>query len=381
MSQPKVELNLWHSQGYTQAFWQSLVDEFTEKQPDIQIQVSVIPWKTLNPSLTQSVMAGDAPEMVMFQSDNLGIKDIFKLSAVPNNWLANSLLPEMEFFIKRQGKAYGIPLTHGNHLVLYYNKQIIKQPAMDWQQLTQQAKTLAKQYQFMAFDYYSAYGFVSFLNAFYSDFAVNNNLNLNSPHTIAALEFFKESTQNGVFDPECGFICARESFLTGKYAYAINGDWEYARMSAELGDDLGVALLPTVAGKRIVSMKSALLLVFPNQSIASSKQQALFKFSQFLQSKTVADRVYHKTQSMPTHSAAMQDLIKQGGQNFQWFIEQLRQSKAMPSSTEMASVWDSIEKGLELYITGELSAEQAAKYMQRRALREKQKIKSRNDSE
>ncbi|KMT64141.1 extracellular solute-binding protein [Catenovulum maritimum] len=378
----KTELRLWHSQGYTKSFWQAIADDFSQQHPDIKIQISIIPWKSLNPSLSQAVFSNKAPEMVLFQSDNLGIKNIFKLSSVPSSLLSDSLLPELDFFVYQNGVPYGIPLTHGNHLVLYYNKRIVEKPAASWQELTEQSKMLDKQYKFLAFDYYSAYGFVSFLNAFDPKFAISNNLSLDTPEMIKTLEFFKKNTDNRVFDINCGYICAREAFLTGEYAYAINGDWEYSRIYQELGDDLGVALLPSISGKPIVSMKSALLLVFPNQSLTSNKRDALIKFSEYVQSKAVAKRVYHETQSMPTHSEAMQDLVENGGNNFKWFIQQLKMSKPMPSSSEMASVWDSIEKGLELYITGELSAENAAKYMNKKAQYEKRKItaKAKNDN-
>jgi len=315
--------------------------------------------------------------MVLLQSDLLGLKSLFKLSQIPTTWLTDTTSSEMDFFIRDQGAYYGIPISYGNHMLLYYNKNIVHQVAGSWQALKEQASTLPDEVNILGINYRSAYTFVTFWHAFGDRLVHNDQINLNNKSTIDTLNFFQENTANHIFNPLCDYSCVSGAFFAGKYAYAINGDWEFENAKSELGDALGIAQLPSINGKAMRSMKSALVLAFPGHEMAPKKRRGLEKFSHFIQSPEFAKNVFHQLHAMPANKDIKDALVARADTSYQTLIEQLKHSRPMPPSAAMVSAWDSIAKGFRLFLDGHGSAEDIARYMQGGADYERTKVLNR----
>ncbi len=142
-------------------------------------------------------------------------------------------------------------------------------------------------------------------------------------------------------------------------------------------NDLGVALLPSIDGNPVVSMKSSLVLAFPNQSLSSEKQAALRKFSQYIQSEAFLRKVHKGIHSLPANEKIKNKILSHSNKNYRVLVQQLQKSKPMPSSILMVSSWDAISQGLGIFLDEGVEAKTAAGFMQRSAAYEKRRILSR----
>ncbi|WP_157964601.1 sugar ABC transporter substrate-binding protein [Algibacillus agarilyticus] len=360
-----VVLNLWHGQGHHEAFWQHTITEFMQANPDVVINVDVLTRKALNPALTEAVLANQAPDMVLFQSDNLGLHSLFKLSVIPTDWVAATIPKSLRIFTSYQQKLLGIPLYYGNHMLLYYNKKWVSKPITHWHQLKQ--ISLPDGVKPLGVNYRSSYTFVTFLLAFGGMPAVDKKITLNTEATIQTLLFFKQNLQQGIFNQACHYQCVSRDFFADKYAYAINGDWEYVNASRVMQNNLGIALLPSLNKAPMASFKSALVLAFPGYAAAGQKKEALKRFSMHLQSQRFAKKVYPATHSMPAHITVQKQLINNESDNFKVLAQQLELSIAMQPTVALVASWDSIRRGFTMFLDDKLNAEEAAAYMQRGA--------------
>lgn len=373
-----TRLTLWHGQGANEAFWQSAVDDFNRITPGVFVEVSSISRKELNSTLTFAVMNNESPDMVLLQSDLLGLKSLFKIAPVPEHWLASSVPQEVRNFVILDNTLYGIPISYGNHMVLFYNKKLVTTPATSWDELLEQRLSLPTGVEILAINYRSSYSFVTFWHAFGDELIVDGRINLKNSGTVDALNFYRNIASSKMLDATCDYSCVTEDFYAGRYAYAINGDWGYENAKQKLGDDLGVAQLPALAGKRLMAMKSSLVLAFPNDALRSEARSRSVKlFSDYIQSRAFATRIYQELHTLPAHSEVIQLLRQKDDPAFQALLKQLDNSIPMPTSVAMITAWDSIRKGFKMFIEEHISAETAAAYMQKKADYEREKVQQR----
>ncbi len=371
-------LTLWHSQGANERFWQEAAYEFGKANPDIRVELSLLPRKELNSTLTFSVLTNESPDMVLLQSDLLGLQSLFNLDEVPKAWVKETVPEDNLNYVKLDGKLYGIPISYGNHLVLYYNKAIIKKPAKTWEELKDQAKQLPEGVMPLAINYRSSYTFMAFWHVFGDQVVVNERANLKTQSTVDALTFYKDIARKRIVNKSCTYACVTTDFYTGKFAYAMNGDWDYVNAKRELGENLGIALLPTIKGKQLASLKSTLVLSFPNGSTVSPKYKQLREFASFVQSKSFLRSINVKLNRQPSHIELKKELSESEDQEYLALLHQLDLSIPMPTSVAMITAWDSIHKGFRLFIDDGVSPESATAYMQKKADYELKKVLARS---
>ncbi len=167
------------------------------------------------------------------------------------------------------GKTYGLPIG-ANTLALYYNKDILSKAGVDvssikdWKTLTAAlAKVKSAGYGGITFAAIGTEeGSFQFLPWFWG--AGANLKKLDSPQAIAALTLWKDWVDKG-YAPNSVLTNSQnttwEQFLTGKYAFGLNGTWQVdsaAKASFKTGvieipaENGGVAEAPT-GGEFIVT--------------------------------------------------------------------------------------------------------------------------------
>ena len=72
----------------------------------------------------------------------------------------------------------------------------------------------------------------------------------------------------------------------------------------------------------------------------------------------------------PVNIAIMTKILANANSDFKFSYKQFLQSINLPASTSVPAIWSSIYKGFQLYMDGDLSAEDAAKHMQKSVERE-----------
>ncbi|MFD2098003.1 extracellular solute-binding protein [Corallincola platygyrae] len=361
-----TQLTIWHQKEAARDWLVELCKVY-EQKTGVKINVGYLPTGELKTSLVRSVIDGDAPDMAWVPSDFIGDYQKLEFSVIPPELITATSATNHLQTVTYDNQHYGIPLTGGNHLLLYYNKKYVEKPATSWEELVNQADQLkAKGVKPIGWKYSESYWFVAFIPPF-GGFPVENNLlTLNTPSMQETLTFYRDMTTSPLqVDASCDYDCSFARFNNGEFAYTINGDWAYTDIAKALGEDFGVALLPSLNGKPIQSMYATMSLVFPNQSLSGEKRKALIDFANYMQSFEIQQRLFSEISSFPVHEQVVAALENSADPALKVFLTQMQKSKGAPPTPAMSAAWIGIRKGFDLYMSGHASPEEATALMQR----------------
>ena len=365
------ELTLWHDKYQAKPLYEKISKSF-EMTTGVKLSTHYIPTSDLKRATLKSSRSGTAPDILIAPSDFIGNRSTFKLSVVPEA-LSRASLPLATASVTDDGKQFGIPLLFGNHLLLYYNKQLVSEPAKQWDQLIAQ-KTIveSKGVSLISWKSGEMYWVIPFLTAFGGKPIDGNNVNFNNTKIQQGLEFYREQTKLAGIDAGCDYSCVHQDFIDRKYAYSINGDWAYKRYSEELGKDFGVALLPEVNGQPMHSFYSSIALMFPNHSLTSEKQDTINEFIQYIRNNENQLLLYQYVGMMPATTAAYNLVANEIGDNpnFKAMLAQLNHSILMPPNQAMAAAWLGMSKGVSVFMRGKADSDKAVQLMQKHTMRE-----------
>lgn len=327
----------------------------------------------LKPELLAMELA-ELPDAIIMPADHVGIHHYVKYSPVEPSLFAAKLPERVWGSALSDGHFYGVPLIQGNHLMLYYNKGLIAEPARDWQVMAaQKAELEAKGLIAIAWNYNEPYYFLPFLGAFGGWPLSDGKVELNTPAMVNALEFYYKIKDLRLQD--CLSACARTLFKTGKLAYMISGVWDGIGFHQALGDNLGLAPIPAAGDKKIRPPFSTHLIAFPNNSLTGKQRAALIQLVNYLQSPAIQRRLWDQTGAIPVELGAF-DYAQQNAKGYlKQALALMVDTKAVPADQSMSVLWDALGRGLTRHRTGLADAPAAAAYMQSLAERHVRSIK------
>ena len=135
----------------------------------------------------------------------------------------------------------------------------------------------------------------------------------------------------------------RSLFNTGDVAMDITGPWELAGYKAALGDNLGIAPIPTVNGKPAVTFSG--IKIFAVNSFTKYPNAAKL-YANFASSKEAQLMLNKLVGSVPTNNEALLDPQIENDPFVSGFALQAKSSQPMPSIPEMGNVWSPVNAAL-----------------------------------
>lgn len=280
---PKVKLVMWTKENIDDMkTWgiPKIFDDWAAKNaPGSTLELVNKDVEALRTEFQAAALAGSgAPDLLWTVSDHVGPFTAAGLIQPVDSIVDTKLFVPVTINVaKVKDKVYGIPLTAGNHLMLFYNKSLVKEAPATFADLVKVAQQLqkdnAKVDKFAPFAYNQQESFWVFPVA----------------HAFKATEF-KEDGKTPALDTdgwaktyqllydlkfkdkiepsECDYNCADGGFKDGTVAMVLNGDWAlggdkgYIKL---LGDKLGIAPWPAVEGGTVPSpFVAGTYIMFPN---------------------------------------------------------------------------------------------------------------------
>ncbi len=354
----------WHNQdSFQKKILQELVDQFSKKN---KVKIVLESGVDLEPALFTQIEANKAPDIVMAPSNFVSLKSKIELSQIPAAFDVAALSKRALETVTVDGKLFGIPILSGNHLLLFYNKKLIADPAKSWQQLiTQKKEKFPGSQPIVAFDLGSAYNYFSFFLSFGGYPLKNSKINLDGEACRKALGMYKTLISNRIVPSECGYTCVTEKFYRGDFPYAINGDWDFEESEKALGRDFSVARLPAFEkNKKMLSFRATHAMFFPNDSLKKSSGPLVLKLAKHLVSKESQIYWMEQGRRIPTFQGLEGKRIKT---DLKVVNEQLKFTKSIPLSNKMDIVWRSVSKGLRFYLQGLKNETETCQFMQKMA--------------
>lgn len=307
------------------------------------------------------------PDLLISSSDLLGQYQKIQASALPPRLLAplEQQQPELLDALRASnGRVYGLPLTRGNHLVLYYNRRFIDQPANDWNSLVAQRSSVPENISLVGWSTLDMYWLIPITSAFGPLPADGSSINFRPQASGQAFEFVWNLVNSDLLDGECNYECNLERFLRGEMAYHINGVWELENFRQALAGQLGVAPLPKLNNHPMRSYYSTSVIILPHQSLTGDHQRAIEKFIRYTYTTAFQNTIARSISNFPLlHTADLNPGNSSRDPLQKTVVSSLDNSLPMPHRREMMLMWEAMLKGYARFGSGAFSTEEICELM------------------
>ncbi|RJF34337.1 sugar ABC transporter substrate-binding protein [Pseudoalteromonas gelatinilytica] len=334
------------------------------EQSGLTVNSVLVDQKALKVRLVQNTSTSTSTDVVIVPADHLGLDKYANYSVIPDSLIADTTDKRTLETAKLNSKLLGIPIIQGNHLLLFYNKQFVKEPIENWQDIYRIQSSLPEKVKLVTWSFMEMYWFIPFLSAFNGDLIVDNHVQLNTPAMQSALKFVWDLNKQNLVDRQCDYTCSNNAFKAQQAAFTIDGAWALKTYEQALGDNLAVQQLPKLNGEYMQPYYSTFVLAFPNDGLNGVNKDNLIKFAKLVQAEKFQTMIWQKLQDIPVNTEVLNSLKSQQGTELATLIEAMQFTKAMPSTASMIIVWEVLNKGFIRYGSGALTAEQAGLFMQ-----------------
>ncbi|MEJ6498545.1 sugar ABC transporter substrate-binding protein [Pseudoalteromonas lipolytica] len=334
------------------------------EQSGLTVNSVLVDQKALKVRLVQNTSTSTSTDVVIVPADHLGLDKYANYSVIPDSLIADTTDKRTLETAKLNNTLLGIPIIQGNHLLLFYNKQFVKEPIENWQDIYRIQSSLPEKVKLVTWSFMEMYWFIPFLSAFNGDLIVDNHVQLNTPAMQSALKFVWDLNKQNLVDRQCDYTCSNNAFKAQQAAFTIDGAWALKTYEEALGDNLSVQQLPKLNGEYMQPYYSTFVLAFPNDGLNGVNKDNLIKFAKLVQAEKFQTMIWQKLQDIPVNTEVLNSLKSQQGTELATLIEAMQFTKAMPSTVSMIIVWEVLNKGFIRYGSGALTAEQAGLFMQ-----------------
>ena len=319
-------------------------------------------------------IAGNPPDIMLSPSDKAGVYCI-----------SGFILPVDGLFdlgrynkagidaITLDGKTWGVPMTNGNHLMLFYNKRMVKSPpeTMDDVHAFCEARTKA-----LSLDHCWAihlgepFWLMPWLGA-YGGWPIDGRTpTLDTQAMRDALALMRDLKDvRKEIPPECDYNCMDVLFKERKVAFIVNGDWAIAVYQKVLGDELGAARIPRLSrgGPWPTPMVSGVYFMLSSK-LAGPKLELVRRFVDFATSEEMQIEQVKALGRLPSLAKASKSKAILEDPLLKASMDQVLVGKPMPMATEMRAVWDAMRPLYGRFLTRQLTPGEASAKMQKEAL-------------
>ncbi len=365
----ELTIQLWTQEGESDNALQyvtSLTEAFTALYPNITFEVVQKDTETLREDFQTASLAGAAPDLLWTVSDHAGP---FTTAGI--------IQPVDEFFdmdmyvpsVVMNGQTWGVPISSGNHLMLYYNKALLPEPPADTDELIAKAQELTSGDQYgIVYNMTEPFWLAPWLGGFGGSVFAEDGVTptLNTQEMIDTLQFMYDlKFTYGVIPDSVDYDTADTLFKEGKAAMLINGDWSLGGYQELLGDDFGVAPIPMVnaTGKYPAPYTSGKYFMFP-KDLSGAKLNAVINFVEFATNEENQLDQLNTLKRLPGLKAVLDNDAIASDPILAGSAMQMSYGVPMPSVVEMRCIWDAIKPEQTLVLAGSETPVDAAAAMQ-----------------
>ncbi|KAI7273303.1 hypothetical protein KC345_g7010 [Hortaea werneckii] len=269
--------------------------------------------------------------------------------------------PESLSALSQDGTLYGLPLVTETY-ALFYNKKLVAEAPKtmaDLEKLAAEKTNEKKQeygFLFEATNFYYAWAFMGGSGGYIFQPDGNgsfdiHDIGLNKEGTVKGLQLIQDWFKKGYLPKGVNGDIVGGLFGQGKVAAIINGPWAITDLKKQLGDDLAVAPLPTMADgthpTSFIGVKGWMLSQFSKSPEWASDLAA------FLTNEENALTYYQKTGEVPPVTAVLNNPELTGNPLVVGFSEQIKSGIPFPTVPELDHVWDPMANALKFAAEGQ----------------------------
>jgi maltose-binding protein MalE len=369
-----VTLTLWHAKQDAEGdTLLALIDAFNEANIDVQIEPVFNPSNTLQDSFRTAAGAGEGPDIIIWANDATGDwatqNLIAPISEMIDSELEEQITESAWGTVTYNGEIYGVPFS-AKTLTLFYNEALVPDAPETWADVVDYSEELAADgFTGMAFQngFFHSAGFLYALDGALMDEDGNATFPADSEGAEAVdayLQFHADMYQLGQ-DMDSGIIIDGASpnpaFQQGEIGMVYDGIWNLGQFEQDLGDDLGVALMPALDNGEVPALFAQTEAFYFNQNLADTERlEAALAWGAFVTSEA-GQTIAAEGGLLPVNPA-----VEVESENLQTFAEQFALGTPFPNRAEMSCFWGPMQDAITAVSEGgeEVSAARANAYEQ-----------------
>jgi arabinogalactan oligomer/maltooligosaccharide transport system substrate-binding protein len=373
-----MEIQLWTREAEVDGglqFVQSLADAYEAEHPNVNIEPLNKNVEDLREDFQTASLAGEPPDLLWTVNDHVGpftaagliqpVDDLVDLSQYVEGAVEAA---------QWDGQTWGVPIQSGNHLMLFYNKDLIPEPPTTTEEMIAMAKeitvpateTTSGTYG-LVFNQTEPFWLVPWLGGYGGKVFADDGLTptLNTPEMVNTLAFMARLKEEGIIPEESDYNGADALFKTGNAGMIVNGDWTIGAYKDELGDKLGVASLPEVeeTGLTPAPYTSGIYFMIP-EGLEQERVDVLVDFINFVNNEENQLRLVTELGRLPALKAVLDDPAITGDPILAGSALQMAAGTGMPVVLEMRCNWDAMKPEMQAVLAGQKTPEEAAEAMQ-----------------
>lgn len=357
------KLLLWTKEGEADGSYQyvdKLAKAYTAVHPNVTFEVVNKNVEVLREDFQTASLAGDAPEILWTVADHIGPFTSADLILPLDDMIDKAgYVPAAADIVTADGKLWGAPVSFGNQLMLYWNKELAGDAApADTDALVAKAKetTSGGNYGFV-FNQTESFWLFPWLGGFggkvFADDGVTPTLNTDAMKS--ALQFMYDlKFTHKVMPSEANYDDADGLFKGGKAAMIVNGDWTLNAYAETLGDKLGVGPLPKVTGFEDPHPYLAGAFLMASKAVGDDPdlKTVVADFMTWATAKAQQVDMVKTLKRLPGNAEAIADPIVTGDTLLAGASAAAQLGEPQPTNLEMRCVFDSVTAGVRNMFTG-----------------------------
>lgn len=360
-AQDGVAFELWTKEGEADGSlqWvQKLAADYTAANPDVTISVvqkEVGGSESLRIDFQNQSFAGNPPALLWTVADHLGPFTAAELLLQLDDLIDTSMYVEggVAAMQTPDGATFGVPINVGNHLMLYYNMDMIAECPADSDALIEAAKAnsdaAAGQYG-IVYRQDESFWLVPFLGGYGGEVFAEDGVTptLDTDAMVNALTFMNDlEFVHGVMPVEADYQIADDLFKQGKAAMTINGDWTLGSY-AELDFPVGVCPIPMIVGYENPKPYVAGNFFMISKAVAddSALQERVIDFVKFATNTETQVLQLQTLKRLPSKLEALADPSITSDPLLAGSAAAMQNGVPQPTNLEMRCVFDAMNVGV-----------------------------------
>jgi len=348
-AQDDVNLVLWHAKQDAEGdALLALIDAFQAANPGITVEQVYNPSGTVQDSFRAAAGSGEGPDMIIWANDAVGdwataglIADIS--AEVGDDLLAQATESAWGTFSFNDA-VWGVPFS-AKTLAFFYNKALVPDAPETWADVLSISEELAADgLTGLAFQngFFHSAGFLYSLGGSLMDADGNANFVDGTDGATAMDEYlaFHQMMYTLGQDPDSGVVVDVASpnpgFQQGTVAMVYDGIWNLSQFEGDLGDDLGVALMPALDNGNVPALFAQTEGFMPNANLADDpdKMAAFIAWATFITSDEGQTIASVEGGLLPVNPAVTVESA-----NLQVFADQFALGTPFPNRAELSRFW------------------------------------------
>ena len=352
-----------------------LAADFMAENPDIQVNVTAVPWDAAHDKIVNAIAAGEVPDVSMIGTTWMG-----EFAALGGLAETSSSIDSSTFFegawatTEVDGTSYGVPWYVETRLI-YYRTDLAEaggfnQAPANWDELTQLAEAQVEGGADVGISLQpgGTGAWQTFMPFFWQAGGEimddEGNFTLSSDACTEAMTYYDSFSENGLAPDAVSDVPVEGQFADGSVGAFISGPWMIGVVSDAGADPATWTVAHQPEEESATSFVGGSNLAVLEQS---DNQEAGWAFVEYLSRPEVQVKWFETVADLPSVTAAWDDPALADDELLSAFGEQLQDAKAPPAIATWEQIAASIDSQIEQVVQGSASPEDACAAMQQEA--------------